>query len=78
MRDRKYKRVREFTVKLERGGEIYEGWCTLTGQGRKGSELWVQVRWNDHSESTHLGGLEPEVLAKMLLGEMVTKFGKKG
>ena len=72
--DRRYKLLRGFTVKLERDGEVYEGSCRLYG----GSEPWIEVTWNGYSESARAGGSEPETLARILLGELVIKFGKKG
>ena len=67
--DRRYKSLRTFTVKLERD----EGSCRLYGVG----EPWVEVTWNGYSESARVGGSEPETLARILLGELVTRHGKR-
>jgi hypothetical protein len=72
--DRRYKLLRGFTVRLERDGEVYEGSCRLYGV----SEPWIEVTWNGYSESARAGGSEPETLARILLGELIIKFGKKG
>jgi len=73
--DRRYKSLRHFTVRLERDdGEAYEGSCRLSGVG----EPWVEVVWNGNAQSARVGASEPEALARILLGELVMKHGKKG
>ena len=72
MPDRRYKHLRYFTVNIERDGEVYEGSCHLTGV----AEPWVQVTWNGHTKSARVGDAEPEARARILLGELVTDFGR--
>ena len=71
MRDRRYKHLRYFTVKVEWDGKVYEGSCHLTGA----TEPWVEVTWNAHSKSARVGDSEPEASARILLRELVADFG---
>jgi hypothetical protein len=72
MRDRRYKHLRYFTVKVERDGKVYEGSCHLTGA----TEPWVEVTWNGHSKPAPVGDAEPEGRATILLRELVADFGR--
>jgi hypothetical protein len=38
----------------------------------------ITVRFEHHSEETQLGGMseQPEVLARVILGELVTKYAR--
>jgi hypothetical protein len=64
-----------FPVTLTRNDREYTGTYQITGTQRSG--LWVEVSYGDHPQSASLGNLEADVLARMLLGELVTKHGNK-
>lgn len=66
---------REYPVTLTRSGKEYTGTYKVTGTQRSG--LWVEVSWGCHSKSAHVGGMEAGILARMLLGELVTEHASE-
>jgi hypothetical protein len=52
------------TISIERGGRPFVGEYTLDNN-------MITIRWRGHTMTTQLGGLPPELMARILLQQMV-------
>lgn len=68
-------KIRELEVRTKVDGVIYNGTATVSGDG---DNALVRVSYGGLSDAAPAGETGPETIARVLLGELVTKSLRRG